>query len=137
MMRVTTSFLGGKWQPQVTNKRKRFHHGNSVRATKSKTLKNEASGTNKGQKGSMIGFPYSQKPPKEIFALDKGKFKAPPPMTTSVEKQNHAKICEFHGENNRKEQPKVTKKEETSRKDEALAILMVQPWERVARQRIT
>ncbi|GJV06974.1 hypothetical protein Tco_1344630 [Tanacetum coccineum] len=91
-------------------------------------------------------------------------------MTTLVEKQNHAKFYEFHGEvgrntdecmhlrkqieemlkagklshlikelkqNNGKEQPKVTKKGETSGKDKALAILMVQPWERVARQRIT
>ncbi|GJW55691.1 hypothetical protein Tco_0099776 [Tanacetum coccineum] len=31
----------------------------------------------------------------------------------------------------------LTKKGETSGKDKALAILMVQPWERVARQRIT
>ncbi|GJV91844.1 reverse transcriptase domain-containing protein [Tanacetum coccineum] len=29
---------------------------------------------------------------------EKGKFKAPPPMTTPVEKRNHAKFCEFHGE---------------------------------------
>nr|GFA38039.1 reverse transcriptase domain-containing protein [Tanacetum cinerariifolium]GFA38074.1 reverse transcriptase domain-containing protein [Tanacetum cinerariifolium] len=40
-------------------------------------------------------------------------------------------------QNNRKEQPKVTKKGETSGKDKVLAILMVQPWERLARQRIT
>ncbi|GJZ82363.1 hypothetical protein Tco_0647536, partial [Tanacetum coccineum] len=39
-------------------------------------------------------------------------------------------------QNNGKEQPKVTKKE-TFGKDKALAILMVQPWERVARQKIT
>ncbi|GJU31041.1 hypothetical protein Tco_1174630 [Tanacetum coccineum] len=91
-------------------------------------------------------------------------------MKTPVEKQNHAKFCEFHGEvghntdecmhlkkqieemlktgklthlikelkqNNGKEQPKVVKKGETSGKEKALAILMVQPWERVARQRIT
>nr|GEU73603.1 reverse transcriptase domain-containing protein [Tanacetum cinerariifolium] len=38
---------------------------------------------------------------------------------------------------NGKEQPKVIKKGETSGKDKALAILMVQPWESVARQRIT
>nr|GEX58529.1 reverse transcriptase domain-containing protein [Tanacetum cinerariifolium] len=36
-----------------------------------------------------------------------------------------------------KEQPKAAKKGETSGKDKALAILMVQPWERVARQNIT
>ncbi|GJZ44685.1 reverse transcriptase domain-containing protein [Tanacetum coccineum] len=40
-------------------------------------------------------------------------------------------------QNNRKEQPKVTKKGETAGKDKAMVILMVQPWERVARQRIT
>ncbi|GJZ94824.1 hypothetical protein Tco_0667027 [Tanacetum coccineum] len=38
-------------------------------------------------------------------------------------------------QNNEKEQPKVVKKGETSRKEKALAILMVQPWERVARQK--
>ncbi|GJV50864.1 hypothetical protein Tco_1446605 [Tanacetum coccineum] len=38
------------------------------------------------------------KSPKEILALDKGKFKAPPPMTTHVEKRNSNKFCEFHGE---------------------------------------
>ncbi|GJZ36528.1 hypothetical protein Tco_0582719 [Tanacetum coccineum] len=36
-----------------------------------------------------------------------------------------------------KEQPKTVKKREIFGKDKALAILMVQPWERVARQKIT
>ncbi|GJW62489.1 hypothetical protein Tco_0111824 [Tanacetum coccineum] len=40
-------------------------------------------------------------------------------------------------QNNGKEKPKVTKKGETAGKDKAMAILMFQPWERVARQRIT
>ncbi|GKD97808.1 hypothetical protein Tco_1381705, partial [Tanacetum coccineum] len=35
---------------------------------------------------------------KEILALDKGKFKPPPPMTTPVEKRNASKFCESHGE---------------------------------------
>ncbi|GJW64424.1 hypothetical protein Tco_0116308 [Tanacetum coccineum] len=38
---------------------------------------------------------------------------------------------------NGKDQPKAANKGETSGKDKALAILMVQPWQRVARQRIT
>ncbi|GKC66405.1 hypothetical protein Tco_1099003 [Tanacetum coccineum] len=91
-------------------------------------------------------------------------------MTTPVDKRNHAKFCEFHGEvghntdkcmhlkkhieemlkagkllhlikelkqNSGKEHPKAAKKGETSGKGKALAILMVQPWERVARQKIT
>ncbi|GJZ60376.1 hypothetical protein Tco_0616192 [Tanacetum coccineum] len=36
-----------------------------------------------------------------------------------------------------KDQPKAAKKGETSRKDKPLAILMVQPWHSVTRQRIT
>ncbi|GJW43392.1 reverse transcriptase domain-containing protein [Tanacetum coccineum] len=40
-------------------------------------------------------------------------------------------------QNSGKEQPKAGKKGEPSGKDKALAILMVQPWERVARQKIT
>ncbi|GKA88148.1 reverse transcriptase domain-containing protein [Tanacetum coccineum] len=38
------------------------------------------------------------KTPKEISALDKGKFKPPLPMTTPVEKRNAGKFYEFHGE---------------------------------------
>ncbi|GJW53943.1 reverse transcriptase domain-containing protein, partial [Tanacetum coccineum] len=43
-------------------------------------------------------FALLTKTPKEILALDKGKFKPPPPMTTPVEKRNASKFCEFHGE---------------------------------------
>nr|GEX74847.1 reverse transcriptase domain-containing protein [Tanacetum cinerariifolium] len=39
-------------------------------------------------------------------------------------------------QNSKKYQPKATKKGEASGKDKPLAILMVQPWKRVARQRI-
>ncbi|GJV65806.1 hypothetical protein Tco_1476634 [Tanacetum coccineum] len=74
-----------------------------------------------------------KKSPKEILTLDKGKFKTPPPMITLVEKRNNNKFYEFH----RKDQPKASKKGEASGKDKPLAILMVQPWKRVARQRIT
>ncbi|GKB06003.1 reverse transcriptase domain-containing protein [Tanacetum coccineum] len=52
----------------------------------------------------------------EIFALEKGKSKAPPPMNDN---------------------PKPQKKGETAGKDKPLAILMIQPWERVAKQRVT
>ncbi|GJW24394.1 reverse transcriptase domain-containing protein [Tanacetum coccineum] len=80
-------------------------------------------------------FTLLTKTPKEIFALDKGKFKAPPLMTTPVDKRNHAKFFEFHEQ--RKGTAQGGKKGETSGKYKALAILMVQPWERVAKQRIT
>ncbi|GJU52905.1 reverse transcriptase domain-containing protein, partial [Tanacetum coccineum] len=38
------------------------------------------------------------KTPKEIFALEKGKFKAPPPMVTPAEKRDPNKYCEFHAD---------------------------------------
>nr|GEU93594.1 reverse transcriptase domain-containing protein [Tanacetum cinerariifolium] len=40
-------------------------------------------------------------------------------------------------QNNGKDQAKAEKKEETSGKEKPLAILMVQPWQRVAKQKIT
>ncbi|GJS35690.1 RNA-directed DNA polymerase, eukaryota [Tanacetum coccineum] len=46
-------------------------------------------------------------------------------------------LIKEHKQNNGKEQPKVKKKGETSGQDKALTILMVQPWERMARQMIT
>ncbi|GJR80867.1 hypothetical protein Tco_0151652 [Tanacetum coccineum] len=115
-------------------------------------------------------FTLLTKSPKEILALDKGKFKPPLPMTTQVEKRNASKFWEFHGEvghttdecmhvirqiedmlkarklshlikelqqNSRKDQTKAAKKGETLAKDKSLAILMVQTWQRIARQRIT
>ncbi|GJR19290.1 hypothetical protein Tco_0967817 [Tanacetum coccineum] len=40
-------------------------------------------------------------------------------------------------QNSGKDQPKMNKKGEATNKDKALAILIVQPWQRVARQRTT
>nr|GEX29073.1 reverse transcriptase domain-containing protein [Tanacetum cinerariifolium] len=87
-------------------------------------------------------FTLLTKTSREILALDKGKFKPPPPMTIPVEKRNANKFCEFHREVGAKAKPriksgKIAKKGETSGKDKSLAILMVQPWKKIARQRIT
>ncbi|GJW42462.1 hypothetical protein Tco_0071261 [Tanacetum coccineum] len=170
MIRVTTSFLRGEVAASNHEQKKTFppwkqHEGNQKQNFKKEGFWNQQRSERKQDRFSLL-----TKTPKEIFTLDKGKFKAPPPMTTPVEKQKHAKFYEFHGEvghntdecmhlkkqieemlkarklshlikelkqNNKKKQPKVVKKGETSGKDKALAILMVQPWERVARQRIT
>ncbi|GJR79824.1 reverse transcriptase domain-containing protein [Tanacetum coccineum] len=43
-------------------------------------------------------FSLLTKTPKEIFALEKGKFKAPPPMVTPAEKRDPNKYCEFHAD---------------------------------------
>ncbi|GJR18232.1 reverse transcriptase domain-containing protein [Tanacetum coccineum] len=122
--------------------------------------------------GEVAAFSYNRfslltKTPKEIFALEKGKFKAPPPMVTPTEKRDPNKYCEFHvdtrhsmdecmqlrkqidemitsgklsqfiKELKQSDKPKAQKKGETARKDKPLAILMIQPWERVSKQRVT
>ncbi|GKA88541.1 reverse transcriptase domain-containing protein [Tanacetum coccineum] len=170
MIRVTTSFLRGEVAVSIHERKKMFppwkqHEGNQNQNFKKGGFRNQQRSERKQDRFSLL-----TKTPKEILALDKGKFKASPPMKTLVEKRNHAKFCEFHGEvghntdkcmhlkkqieemlkagklshlikelkqNNEKEKPKVTKKGKTSGKDKALAILIVQPWERVARKRIT
>ncbi|GJU41128.1 hypothetical protein Tco_1194085 [Tanacetum coccineum] len=62
----------------------KFQKGRFSESTKART------------KARQVYSPYEI--PKEILALDKGKFKAPPPMTTLVEKRNNNKFCKFHGE---------------------------------------
>nr|GEY71198.1 hypothetical protein [Tanacetum cinerariifolium] len=123
MMRVTTSFHRGKVAASNHERKKIFPPWKQHESSQKQNFKKEGFRNQQRSKRKQDRFSLLTKTPKEIFALDKGKFKALPPMTTPVEKQNHAKFCEFHGE--------------TFGKDKALAILRVQPWERVARQKIT
>ncbi|GJR02199.1 reverse transcriptase domain-containing protein [Tanacetum coccineum] len=169
-MRVTISFLRGEGAASNHERKKSFppwkkQEGNQKQNFRKGSFRNQQRPEKKHDRFTLL-----TKTPKEIFALEKEKFKAPPPMATPVEKRNHAKFCEFHGEvghnidecmhlkkqieemlkagklshiikelkqSSGKEQPKVAKKGETFGKDKALTLLMVQPWERVARQRIT
>ncbi|GKB47024.1 reverse transcriptase domain-containing protein [Tanacetum coccineum] len=170
MIRVTTTFLQGEVSASNRERKKSFPSWKQQEANQKQNFKKGGFRNQQRAERKQDRFALLTKTPKEIFALDKGKFKAPPPMTTPVEKRNANKFCEFHREvghntdecmhlrkqikemlktgklshlikeikqNNGKEQPKVTKKGETARKDKAMVILMVQPWERVARQRIT
>ncbi|GJS51270.1 reverse transcriptase domain-containing protein [Tanacetum coccineum] len=161
MMRVATSFLRGEVAASNHERKKSFppwkqQEGNQKQNFRKGSFQNQQRPERKQDRFTLL-----TKTPKEIFALEIGKFNAPPPMTTPVEKRNHAKFCEFHGEvghntdecmhlkkqieemlkagklshlrkelkqNSGKEQPKAAKKGETSGKDKALAILMVQPW---------
>ncbi|GKB28815.1 reverse transcriptase domain-containing protein [Tanacetum coccineum] len=170
MMRVTTSFLRGEMAASNHERKKSFPPWKQQESGHRQNFKKGGFRNQQRPERKQDRFTLLTKTPKEIFALEKGKFKTPPPMTTPVEKRNHAKFCEFHGEvghttdecmhlkkqieemlkegklshlikeikqNSGKEQPKAVKKGETSRKDKALTILMVQPWERVAMKKIT
>ncbi|GKA62832.1 reverse transcriptase domain-containing protein [Tanacetum coccineum] len=99
MMQVATSFLQGQeaasnqerkkvpqaWRHQEGGHRQNFKKGGGFRS-QHKTEKRPDR------------FTLLTKTPKEILALEKGKFKTPPPMTTPVEKRNANKFFEFHGE---------------------------------------
>ncbi|GJZ41940.1 reverse transcriptase domain-containing protein [Tanacetum coccineum] len=162
---VTTSFLQGEVAA--------FSHGRKKAPTPwkqpeggnkpsfKKGFKNKHRSDRKPDRFSLL-----TKTPKEIFALEKGKFKAPPPMVTPAEKRDPNKYCEFHADTGhstdecmqlrkqidemikagklsqfikelkQNDKPKAPKKGETAEKERPLAILMIQPWERVAKQKV-
>nr|GEY24223.1 hypothetical protein [Tanacetum cinerariifolium] len=98
MMSITTTFLRGEvaasnrerkksfpsWKQQEAGQKQNFEKGN---------FQNEQRTKRKQDKFTLL-----TKTPKEILALDKGKFKPSPPMTTPVEKRNASKFYEFHEE---------------------------------------
>ncbi|GJR23753.1 reverse transcriptase domain-containing protein [Tanacetum coccineum] len=98
MMRVTMSFLRGEVAASNHKRKKSFppwkqQEGNQKQNFRKGSFQNQQRPERKQDRFTLL-----TKTLKEIFAFEKGKFKAPPPMTTPVEKRNHAKFCEFHGE---------------------------------------
>ncbi|GJW21095.1 hypothetical protein Tco_0031717 [Tanacetum coccineum] len=168
MMRVTTAFLRGEVAASNCERKKSFSSWKQQEAGLKQNFKKGGFQNQQRPKLKQDRFTLLTKTPKEILALDKGKFKPPPPMTTLVEKRNASKFCEFHGEvghttdecmhlkrkieemlkagklshlikelkqSNGKDQAKTTKNRETLGKDKSLAILTVQPWHKVAKQK--
>ncbi|GJW52744.1 putative reverse transcriptase domain-containing protein [Tanacetum coccineum] len=92
-------FFKGKRRPQTKKGKKSLRHGDTRKGVIGRiSKKGEASATNISKKKRSDRFTLLTKTLKEILALEKGKFKTPPPMTTPVEKRNANKFCEFHGE---------------------------------------
>nr|GEX46695.1 reverse transcriptase domain-containing protein [Tanacetum cinerariifolium] len=142
MMKVTTTFLRGEVTPSNRERKKSFPSWKQQDAGQKQNFKKGGFRNQQRPKQKQDIFTLLTKTPKEILALDKGKFKPPPPMTTPVEKRNASKFYEFHREvghatDDRKYHAKAAKKGEISGKDKSLVILMVQPWQRVAKQKIT
>ncbi|GKF11395.1 hypothetical protein Tco_0049321 [Tanacetum coccineum] len=166
MYRMTMSFLQGEvavfshgWK-KASSSWKQSEGGDKPNFNKG--FKNKQRPDRKPDRFSLL-----TKTPKGIFALEKGKFKAPPLMVTPAKKRDPNKYCEFHSDTGhstdecmqlrkqieemiksgklsqfirelkQNDKPKAPKKGEASGKDKPLAILMIQPWERVAKPRIT
>nr|GFC50460.1 reverse transcriptase domain-containing protein [Tanacetum cinerariifolium] len=98
MMRVTTSFLRGEVAASNRERKKTFLRWKQHESSQKQNFKKGGFWNQQRSERKQDRFSLLTKTPKEIFALDKGKFKAPPPNATPVEKRNHAKFCEFHGE---------------------------------------
>ncbi|GJS83582.1 reverse transcriptase domain-containing protein [Tanacetum coccineum] len=166
MMTVTTAFIRGEaaaaskkkghlpWKSQDQPKRHAFERKSDFR------------GQSREGRGSSRFTPLTRTP-KEILAAEAGKFKPPPPMVTPVEKRSSNKFCDFHNDKGHstdecmqlkkqieelvragklshlikeikqgRDQTKNGKKE-TPPKDKSLAIYMIQPWQRITKQKLT
>nr|GEX02991.1 hypothetical protein [Tanacetum cinerariifolium] len=99
IMRVTITFLRGEvaTSNQVRKKAppawKQWEVGRKQNFVKMGDFGNQQRSEQRHDKFILL-----TKSPKEILALEKGKFKAPPPMTTHVEKRNNNKFYEIHKE---------------------------------------
>ncbi|GJW82586.1 reverse transcriptase domain-containing protein [Tanacetum coccineum] len=119
---MTTSFLQGEVAALSHGRKgKASHHMETIHKGRDKSafkkgFKNKQRPDRKPDRFSLL-----TKTPKEIFALEKGKFKAPPPMA--------GKLSQFIKELKQNDKTKAPKKGEMSGKDK--------PWERVAKPRIT
>ncbi|GJT84528.1 hypothetical protein Tco_1066245 [Tanacetum coccineum] len=98
MMRVTITFLRGEVAASNRERKKSFPSWKQQEAGQKQNFKKGGFRNQQRPERKLDRFTLLTRTPKEILALDKGKFKPSPPMTTSVEKRNASKFCEFHGE---------------------------------------
>ncbi|GJU23612.1 reverse transcriptase domain-containing protein [Tanacetum coccineum] len=138
MMIATTAIIRG--EAAAASKKK--GHASWRAHDQSKRHASERRSDFRGQpregRGSSRFTPLTRTP-KEILAVEAGKFKLPPPMVTPMEKRSNNKFCDFHndkGHSTDEYQPKVGKKEVPA-KDKSMAIYMIQPWHRMTRQKVT
>ncbi|GKA84144.1 reverse transcriptase domain-containing protein [Tanacetum coccineum] len=93
MMRVTTAFLRGEVAASNRERKKSFPSWKQQEANQKQNFKKGGFRNQERSERKQDRFALLTKTPREIFALDKGKFKVPPPMTTPVEKRNASKFC--------------------------------------------
>nr|GEV90441.1 reverse transcriptase domain-containing protein [Tanacetum cinerariifolium] len=98
MMRVTTIFLRGEVAASTRERKKSFSSWKQQEAGQKQNFMKGGFQNQQRSKRRQDMFTFLTKTPKEIMALDKGKFKPHPPMTTLVEKRNASKFYEFHRE---------------------------------------
>ncbi|GJS61829.1 hypothetical protein Tco_0656613 [Tanacetum coccineum] len=98
MIRVTTTFPRGEVATSNRERKNSFPSWKHQEAGQKQNFKKGGFRNQQRSERKQDRFTLLTKTPKEILALDKEKFKPPPPMTTPVEKRNASKFCEFHRE---------------------------------------
>ncbi|GJT61088.1 hypothetical protein Tco_1004621 [Tanacetum coccineum] len=98
MWKITIAFLRGEVAAGNQERKKTFPPWKQQDARHRQNFKKRGFKNQQRSEKRQDRFTLLTKTPKEILALDKGKFKPPPPMTTPVEKRNASNFCEFHGE---------------------------------------
>ncbi|GKF27350.1 hypothetical protein Tco_0083244, partial [Tanacetum coccineum] len=86
MMRVTTTFLRGEVAASNHERKKSFQSWKQQKVGQMQNFKKGGFRNQQRSERKQDRFTLLTKTPKEILALDKGKFKPPPPMTTPVKK---------------------------------------------------
>ncbi|GJU64409.1 hypothetical protein Tco_1246244 [Tanacetum coccineum] len=87
MMRVTTTFLRGEVAASNHERKKSFPSWKQQEAAQKQNFKKGGFRNQQRPERKQDRFTLLTKTPKEILALDKGKFKSPLSMTTPVEKK--------------------------------------------------
>ncbi|GKB56580.1 reverse transcriptase domain-containing protein [Tanacetum coccineum] len=166
MMTVTTAFIRGEAAAASKKKGHSSWKSQDQSKRHTPELKSNFRGQSREGRGSSRFTPLT-KTPKEILVAEVGKFKPPPPMVTPVEKRSSNKFCDFHNDKGHstdecvqlkkqieelvragkishlikeikqgRDQTKNGKKEAPA-KDKSLAIYMIQPWQRMTKQKLT
>ncbi|GJV49534.1 hypothetical protein Tco_1439746 [Tanacetum coccineum] len=91
--KITTSFLRGEVAAGNQERKKTFPPWKQQDAGHRQNFKKGCFKNQQRSEKRQDRFALLTKTPKEILALDKGKFKPPPLMTTPVEKRNSSKFC--------------------------------------------
>nr|GEY92598.1 reverse transcriptase domain-containing protein [Tanacetum cinerariifolium] len=97
-LRMTCPNHGGEVAASNRERKKSFLSWKQQEAGQRQNFKKGSFQNQQRTARKQYRFTLLTKTPKEILALEKGKFKPPPVMTTLVEERNASKFCEFHGE---------------------------------------
>nr|GEY05267.1 reverse transcriptase domain-containing protein [Tanacetum cinerariifolium] len=134
-----SGFMHGVNNPELT-KRLNKHVPNTMEEMMIATTTYIQGEVPREGRGSSRFTPLTRTP-KEILAVEAGKFQPPPPMVTLVEKRSSNKFRDVYNNKGHeikqgRDQPKVGKKEAPA-KDKSMEIHMIQSWYRMTRQKVT